>query len=53
MNESLQSFILTRVDDRDPIKEMHKHKTARQIISHCDICGCEISVCFETTFAGK
>jgi hypothetical protein len=30
MNESLQSFILIRVYDPDPIKEMQKHTTARQ-----------------------
>jgi hypothetical protein len=30
MNESLQSFILIRVDDPDPIKEMHKHTMALQ-----------------------
>jgi hypothetical protein len=54
MNESLQSFILIRVDDPDPIIEMHKHTTAdKQIISHCDIRSCEISMYFDTMSTGK
>jgi hypothetical protein len=53
MNEYLQSSILIKVYDPDPIKEMHRHTTARQVISRCDICGCEISVYFGTMSTGK
>jgi hypothetical protein len=52
MNDSLESFLLIRVDDPDPIKEEHKHTTARQIISHCDICRCEIFM-YDTMSTGK